>query len=122
MMKKKVLLAMALTLILMVFAGCGADMQDSEYLGTWKATTAEYSGMTVKVEDIYGEMSFTFDKNGKVTIVTEEDEATAPWEETEDGVVIRSGDEDITMKKVKDNVLVCNYNDVNMTFERVEGE
>ena len=35
-MKKKVLLAMALTLILMVFAGCGADMQDSEYLGTWK--------------------------------------------------------------------------------------
>ena len=67
-------------------------------------------------------MSFTFDKNGKVTIVTEEDEATAPWEETEDGVVIRSGDEDITMKKVKDNVLVCNYDDVNMTFERFEGE
>ena len=52
---KKFAAIIVVALMVMSFASCGGtDMSDSPYIGTWTATTAEYSGIEVSVESIFG--------------------------------------------------------------------
>lgn len=121
-MKKKSVLVVIVAFVLVMLAGCGEAKQESEYVGAWQATTAELSDVTVNVEDVYGVMTLTFDKNGTVTITTKEDEATDSWEENDDGVVIQSDGQAIPLKRVKDNVLAGDFGGITLSFERVDEE
>lgn len=121
-MKKQKVLAMVLALVMVLLAGCGEGKQESEYVGLWKATTAELSDVTVNVEDVYGVMTLTVDNNGKATIVTEDDNATDPWDATEEGLVIHSEGRDLKLKKVKDNVLAGDFGGVTLSFERTKDD
>ena len=96
--------------------GCGTDMSDSKYLGKWTATTGEYSGIKMGVEDILGgEFSFTLNADGTVDLKVIDQEESGKWSETDNGIQIE-GDEELTFQDV-DGTLVLDYSGVKLTFE-----
>ena len=42
-----------ITAAMMLFGCGGKDMSESEYLGKWKATKAEYAGIEVGVDTVF---------------------------------------------------------------------
>lgn len=123
-MKRKVIATLLMSLFLVVLAGCGGDQYaDSEYVGEWEAVSAEMSGISITPEEMGMEVYFEFDAGGTATITTVdeaegEDSASDPWEPTEDGLKITSGDEELQFKKVKDGVITGEFSGVLFTFEK----
>lgn len=102
--------------MVMSFASCGGtDMSDSPYIGTWTATTAEYSGIEVSVESIFGgEFSFTLNEDGSCKLIVGEENETGKWSETETGFNV----EDEFDFTVDGDSASLDYDGVSIYFER----
>ncbi len=84
-MKKLTIIVLSLIMIFSL-ASCGKNMKDSPYVGTWKATTASYSGIEMSVENLLGgEMTFELKDNGKCTMNIAGEKASGKWSETDNG-------------------------------------
>lgn len=117
-MKKTVKKLMALAVLLTFLfslAACGAKFKDSQYLGTWKGTTAEYAGLEMSVDEIVGETTVTFEADGSCTVSSDGDSESGSWEETDTGVSIDGGDLEMTLT---DGKLVMTMDGVTIYFEK----
>lgn len=113
MMKKKFAIVACLIIGAFCLAGCGTDMSDSKYLGTWTAISAESSGMEMSVESIIGgEMVFVLKDNGTCTLTIAGDETSGTWEETENGFKVEDEFDFI----VDDDVALVEYEGVDLYF------
>lgn len=119
-MKKSLLkrMAMLLTMVILVcnLVACGGDKYaDSPYVGTWKGTTAEYSGLEMNVADIMGgEFDFILEANGKCTVSIAGDTEKGSWEPTDNGFSV----EDEFVFIVDGSSAVLDYDGVTMNFEK----
>ena len=118
-MGKKTLKSMALFLVVVIMmmglTACGEDMSDSPYVGTWSATTAEYSGIEMGVAEILGgEFDLTLTEKGKATVNIAGEEDSGKWEESANGFLI-DGELEFVMEG---NVAVLDYDGVILKFEQ----
>ena len=116
-MKKKIRgLVLVVTLVMILLCACGGkDMSDSVYLGTWEASTAEYSGMELSVDTLFDEFHFTLQDNGKVKLNLNGEEETGKWEETDTGVIL---EDEMEFTKVDENTLSYETDGMNVYFVR----
>ena len=111
---KRITAALLVGVLLMSMAGCGKKLADSKYVGKWIGTTAEYEGLEMSVESLYGEFTVLLEASGKVTLNTAGEETTGKWEETDNGVLL-----DKEMELVdKDGKLVYETDGMSIYFER----
>ena len=101
-------------------AGCGGtDMSGSKYLGKWQATTAEYSGFKIGVEDaLGGEFSFTLNDDGTIDLLVSGEEQSGKWSETENGIKIEDSEQELELTEDDNGNLVMNYSGMALTFEK----
>ena len=112
---KRVVAAVCMVMMIMVMSGCGKNMKDSPYLGTWAATSAEMSGISVGVETVLGgEFTFTLHDNGKCTLSIAGDEEKGKWDETDNGFIIEKEFEMV----VDGDTGIMEYSGVTFNFER----
>lgn len=115
-MKKKLLVALCIFALSFTFAACGGkDMSGSPYLGTWTATTGEYSGIEISLESaLGGPFIFDLGDNGKCKMTVAGEEETGSWDETEDGFIV---EDTLTFTVDGDNAFL-DYEGVIITFVR----
>ena len=94
-MKRFFSLLLALTFLLS-FAACasgGASNEpDDPNLGVYYATTAEYSGFTVSIDEILeGGMEITLKPNGKCDIMVGGKTVGGKWTLSETGITVKGG-------------------------------
>ena len=115
-MRKKLAVLIAVITAAMMLFGCGGkDMSESEYLGKWKATKAEYAGIEVGVDTVFDEFHFTLQDNGKVKLNVNGDETTGKWDETENGISI---EDEMEFQKLDDYTLTYEVSGVTVHFAR----
>ncbi len=113
-MKKITVLVLSLVLVF-AMVSCGKNMKDSPYVGTWKATTASYSGFDMSVESILGgEMTIELKDDGKCTLSIADEEESGKWSETEDGFKMADEYE----FKVDKDVATMDYSGVTITLKK----
>lgn len=113
--KKLAVLTLAVIFVF-TFASCGGDKYaDSPCVGTWKATTAEYSGIELSVESVLGgEMVFALDTDGSCKLTIGDDSESGKWEETEKGFKV----EDEFEFAVDGDTATMDYEGMTMHFEK----
>ena len=53
-MRKNIVIVLTVLMMCFAFTACGGkDMSDSPYVGTWKATKAEYGGFEISVDSVF---------------------------------------------------------------------
>jgi len=120
-MRKKALLIIAVMLVTVilatVLAGCSTmkDMSDSEYLGTWVATTCEYAEYVMDASEIVGEYSVTLNSDGTYSAAMEDVTGDGTWAEVEGGFQL-DGDSDLTFLE-DEGCMALEYNDIVVYFE-----
>ena len=115
MLKKFSILMVALLMSIGLAACGGADMSDSPYLGTWSASTAEYSGIEMAVDSIIGgEFTVTLEKVGGCTVSISGEEDSGKWTETENGFNV----EDEFDFTVDGDTAVLDYEGITLYFQR----
>ncbi|MDO4869824.1 MAG: hypothetical protein Q4A65_06060 [Bacillota bacterium] len=126
-MKKtdRTFIAICLAMV-MVFAmclsGCGSDTgaekyADSEYVGTWAATTCEYDGVEMDTKDVVGEFTVTFNADGTCTVSIDDDPDNCEWEPKDKGPAITDGKDGFEFTD-HDGILTVEYMDVKINFEK----
>ncbi len=116
-------LASSAVLSLAVLSGCGGSADkyaDSDYLGIWNATTAEYAGLSLDASAMFDEFSLTFDPSGEVIATINGEENTGTWEETENGVLITDDSDEEMEFTADDGNLILEQDGVLITFELAE--
>ena len=113
-MKRTALIAVTILAVMLSLAGCGGKYAKSEYLGTWKARTAELSDVEMKAKNIFEEFTFTLDKSGEVTLVIDGETSEGEWEENDGGFVI----DGVLAFSVQDDTAKINYEGVDLTFQK----
>lgn len=121
---KKRLLIVACCLIIgalgMIMTGCGGDADkyaDSPYVGMWKGTTAEYSGIEMNVEEILGTFDITFNADGTCEATVGEETESGDWEPTDTGLLMKDSTDELAFTD-QDGKLVVEYEGVNIFFEK----
>ena len=106
-MKRTISIVVVLLMLLSVLllAGCGgsgssADLSDSKYVGTWKATTMELKDESEALGD---EWILTLKEDGTGQFVDSESTQNITWELTSDGFKTK-GDTKLTFKDDGDNI------------------
>lgn len=110
----KMMTIAVLAMILLCACG-GKDMSDSEYLGTWSASTAEYSGIEISVDTVFDEFTFTLKDNGKVDMSVNGEEESGKWDETDSGISL---DDDLQFEKLDENTLTYETEGITIYFVR----
>ena len=89
-MKKRISLLMVCMMVIVTMAtACGGkDLSNSKYVGTWVGKTAEYEGMEISVETLFGDFNLTLEGNGKATAHVDGVDKTGKWDETEKGIIL----------------------------------
>lgn len=114
-MKKKITIVTMILVLCFAFVSCGKSMADSPYLGTWKATSASYSGISMSVESILGgEMTFELKDTGKCSLTIAGENHSGSWSETENGFNV----EDEFDFTVDGDTATLDYDGVTITLER----
>lgn len=112
---KKVAVVLAVLVVVLGLASCGADMSGSPYIGIWSATTAEYSGIEMSVESIIGgEFTVTLEDDGGCTLNIAGEENTGKWSEIDGGFNVADEFDFI----VDGDVATMDYDGIIMNFER----
>ena len=103
--------------------GCGRDdidLSDSMYTGTWEATSADFKGAEVTVEEILGgEYVIEFKANGKADITIAGDTSTGDWTETKKGVRVTGSNIDLNLT-YKGNQLTTNFLGVGLYLDKIK--
>ena len=120
-MKKTLLVALCVIVGAMglVLAGCGAKYADSPYVGTWNATTAEYQGMELSVEEIYGNFSIALNEDGTCDVTVKDSTESGNWEPTDKGIAIKDSSDSLEFTDV-DGKLTIEYTGVTISFEKAK--
>ena len=107
-MKKRIISVFCLVLIACtILAACGKkssqDLSNSKYLGTWKAVSISFKGLSDAYED---ECYLTLNPDGTAVFYMEgEDESRCTWQETGSGVKL-SGDSKMTFTDAGDALIL----------------
>lgn len=125
-MKMKKIVAFLCCLVIgslgLVLTGCGGDggkYADSPYLGTWKATTANYAGIEMNVADILGgDFTMTLEASGECTIDIAGDEESGDWEPSDKGMKIVDSEESMEFTAEDAEHLVLDYQGMTLTLEK----
>ncbi len=128
-MKKRVFsLLLVLVLSLTLLAACGSSAEEKAVddksaflIGTWVATTAEYSGTTVDAHDVFdGTFILIFKDNGDCSMFVDTDQAIVKWVMNDDGTVTLTGDDtySITFPNDSQTTMVVDVHDVAVTMEK----
>ncbi len=112
---KRLSVLMMVLLLLVTVSACGSKLKNSQYIGTWKGTTAQYSDVEMTVDDTIGETTISFDAKGNCTLTSGGSEQSGSWEETDTGVSIDGGDLQMTLT---DGKLVMTIDGVTVYFEK----
>ncbi len=115
---RRVLPILALCTVIVLFTACGAKYADSEYLGTWKATTATMSGISLDVSKTIGEFSITLEKDGSVRATIGKDKEKGKWEETENGFKLKDSSSEMDFTKTEKGKAKVEYQGMTLVFEQ----
>lgn len=114
-MKKKIMIAVAVLVMCFALLSCGKSMADSPHVGTWKAVSASYSGMSMSVDSILGgEMTFELKDDGQCVLNIAGEEESAEWTETAEGFNV---DDELDFK-VDGSTATVDYSGVTITLEK----
>lgn len=119
MKKTLALVCSILVLSMCIMTGCGSSDKyaDSEFVGTWNATTASYAGIELDVNSIMdGGFSLTLDASGKATLEAAGESETGKWEPVDGGIKI-DGSSEISCTG-GDGKLAMDYDGVTLNFEK----
>ena len=100
------------------FTACGAKYADNEYLGTWKATTATMSGISLDVSKTIGEFSITLEKDGSVRATIGKDKEKGKWEETENGFKLKDSSSEMEFTTTEKGKAKVEYQGMTLVFEQ----
>ena len=113
---KKLLSVIFVLVMMFCLAGCGNDLSDSQYVGTWHAVEYSYAGVSMTPEYI-GESNMTLDADGKLTVDFMGEEGSGSWEETDTGIKISSLGLDLDC--ISDGTAITlEYSGVTILFEK----
>ena len=79
--KKVSLMAAAVLLFCVMLTGCMSDKYaNSEYTGTWKATKASMSGVSLDVNKVIGSFVLELEADGDAKAVIKGEKSSGDWE------------------------------------------
>ena len=116
---KQILLLCCVVMAVFAFCGCGTDLSDSPYLGTWTAVTAEYGGITFDATSVMnGDFTFTLKADGTFDAVFGNDSGTGGWSETETGVLLTGLEDDPVEATVDGDTMTLSSQEMTFTLQR----
>ena len=112
-------LVLAVTCVLLVGCGGGnADVSESKYIGTWKATSLTVASESMDMDEILGgEWTIELRGDGTAVVITPDETLEATWSETSNGVKVKGDDINLSLKETDEN-LVGEVIGVGIIFER----
>ena len=87
---------------------------DSKYIGSWTSAKYKAAGLELSAEDV-GVSVLELNKNGKATFTFMGEGGSGKWQESADGVDVKSGSSTLAFKFIE-NQLVLDYSGVQMFF------
>ena len=114
-------LLLAVILLAALLAACGDKYADSEYTGTWKCVAGKMKGVSISADKVTEEFNIILDEDGSAEAVIDGGSSQGEWEESGDGVTIKSGDDSLTFKK-KNSKLVYRARGVSLIFKKSSSE
>ena len=115
-MKKVLSVLVIMILTFSVLAGCGSkvDMSDSEYLGTWEASTCAYSDYVMDASEVLGQYVVSLRADGTYEAAFGDDTGEGTWEEVEGGFML-DGDSELVFTDGPDG-LTLDFEDITIYF------
>ena len=117
--KKVSLMAAAVLLFCVMLTGCMSDKYaNSEYTGTWKATKASMSGVSLDVDKAFGSFVLELEADGDAKAVIKGEKSSGDWEEVENGFKLKDSQDEMAFTKVKKGVVKTEYSGMVILFEK----
>ena len=124
-MKKTLLLFVLLALVCVVLSGCDnggtAEIpEDSPYIGTWKAVSADFKGEEMPLEEAVGDaFIITLNADATARIISDGADQPGTWKITGSGISVRVSDAKSDSKyTAKDDTLILTMFGVNIHFAK----
>lgn len=118
-MRRVLLIFSACLLLVMSIAGCSKPESNSPLVGKWTAIEYSAAGLTIDSAEL-GESTLDIRANGKLTAMFMGEGGDGSWKETEDGMILKTGGEEIPLSLV-DGRLVMDYEGLTITYQK-DGE
>lgn len=109
--KKVSLMAAAVLLFCVMLTGC-------EYTGTWKATKASMSGVSLDVDKAFGSFVLELEADGDAKAIIKGEKSSGDWEEVEKGFKLKDSQSEMDFTKVKQGVVKTHYSGMDIVFEK----
>ena len=117
--KKVSLMAAAVILLCVMLTGCMSDKYaNSEYTGTWKATKASMSGVSLDVNKVIGSFVLELEADGDAKAVIKGEKSSGDWEEVENGFKLKDSQDEMAFTKVKKGVVKTEHSGMVILFEK----
>lgn len=117
--KKVSLMAAAVLLLCVMLTGCMSDKYaNSEYTGTWKATKASMSGVSLDVDKAFGSFVLELEADGDAKAVIKGEKSSGDWEEVENGFKLKDSQDEMAFTKVKKGVVKTEHSGMVILFEK----
>ncbi|WP_337544560.1 hypothetical protein [Megasphaera sp.] len=117
--KKVSLMAAAVLLFCVMLTGCMSDKYaNSEYTGTWKATKASMSGVSLDVNKVIGSFVLELEADGDAKAVIKGEKSSGDWEEVENGFKLKDSQDEMAFTKVKKGVVKTEHSGMVILFEK----
>ena len=117
--KKVSLMAAAVLLLCVMLTGCMSDKYaNSEYTGTWKATKASMSGVSLDVNKVIGSFVLELEADGDAKAVIKGEKSSGDWEEVENGFKLKDSQDEMAFTKVKQGVVKTEHSGMVILFEK----
>lgn len=98
--KKVSLMAAAVLLFCVMLTGCMSDKYaNSEYTGTWKATKASMSGVSLDVDKAFGSFVLELEADGDAKAIIKGEKSSGDWEEVEKGFKLKDSQSEMDLRK-----------------------
>ena len=124
-MKKTLLLFVLLLLACVVLSGCSnggtAEIpEDSPYIGTWEAVSADFKGEEMPLEEAVGDaFIITLNADATARIISDGEDQPGTWKITGDGISVRVGNARSDSKyTAKGDKLILTLFGVNICFAK----
>lgn len=117
--KKVSFMAAAVLLLCVMLTGCMSDKYaNSEYTGTWKATKASMSGVSLDVNKVIGSFVLELEADGDAKAVIKGEKSSGDWEEVENGFKLKDSQDEMAFTKVKKGVVKTEHSGMVILFEK----
>lgn len=113
------LLIVVVLMLCVMLTGCMSDKYaNSEYVGTWKATKASMSGVSLDVNKVIGSFVLELEADGDAKAVIKGEKSSGDWEEVENGFKLKDSQDEMAFTKVKKGVVKTEYSGMVVLFEK----